>query len=207
MKRHIETLRKKEGERGFSIIEVIIAMGILVIVLVGVQSTVTAGLSQIKDYGIERSAAECARIAIEYLGTIPSDVLYDMNKTNNGNPIVGNFAGGGFPALNAFAASASGDCTKLSASSQVNLQYALCPGCVASTHVDLDTLIENTTCQYTVIASVFYTGMIYKRRHKIMYERKMYGRMTDTCENICGVGGAPSPGGYEEKVNLCDSGL
>lgn len=212
MKINIKELRRKDGDRGFSLVEVLVAMAVLMVVLVGVQSTISAGLSQIKDYGIERAAAECARIGIEYLGTLPSDALYVLNKAdgNDGSPVVGSFAGGGFPALNAFAASANGDCTTYSSDPNVNLTYALCPGCVSSTHIDLATGIENTTCQYTVIAAISYTGMIYKRKHVLNYERKMFGRTSLPCDDVAACGPAtpaPPPGGWRESVKGCDTGL
>lgn len=211
MKKLISHLRKKDGERGISLIEILFAMGILLIVLVGVQSSVAAGLSHIKDYSIHRAATECARIGIEYMGTLPSDALYILNKAdgNEGSPVMGSFAGGGFPAMNAFAASANGDCTKYSSDPSVNLAYLLCPGCVASTHVDAASGIENTTCQYTVIATVSFTGKSYKSVRSISYEKKMYGRTSLPCDDAaaCGPAPTPPPGGWNEVVRECDLGL
>lgn len=205
MKNLIHALRKKESDRGFTLVEILVAMSVFLIALAGVQATVSAGLQQIKDAQVNRGAAECARIIMEYLSTVPADAIYKQSADSGGNPILS--ASGGIPPLDNFMNGVSGsECLRLSTNPKVQLTYSICPGCVAYTYNDASVGLY-TTCDYSLQATVNYRGLIYKRSRSITYEKKFFGKNTGKCEDMCGVGGSPPVGQWAHKINKCNASL
>lgn len=177
--------------KGFTLIEILVAMAILGLVLVGMAMMISTGFVQMNNLKIQRSAANCARMVMEYLETLPPDLIYGLSPQAN---MQGDFAsGGGIGELNDFVNNGNSTCRTLSDTSsrvgkQVKLKYNICPGCVSRTQQD-SYGVEWTTCEYFVKVRITYNGLTMGHGHTIDYATKFYegaiGSCTDT-PNGCG---------------------
>lgn len=190
------------GESGFTIIELLVAIAILTFALLGILLSVSSGLAHLKDKEMERSAVECARVAMEYMSTIPPDVVYGMaGGSPSPSAITGDFAGSGFLQLNQFVNSMNPACRTLSDTSQtpgakVQLKYSICPSCYSYTDIDPDTLIPWTTCYYYMEVKISWNNLVYDKVQTLDYDKKIYSQATGSCDpaenpNGCGLGSVP----------------
>jgi prepilin-type N-terminal cleavage/methylation domain-containing protein len=187
--------------RGMTLIEVLIAMALLSVVLIGMAIMISLGFLQMNNMRVQRAASNCARIVMEYLETIPPDVIYGWNKQM---PLNGDFASGaGVTSLNTFINSGDDACQKLSDTTgdplgkKVKLTYSICPGCYSTTQLDPIDPVNGkpwTTCFYFVKVRISYNGLNLGGNRKIEYDKKYYsgavGDCTDT-PNGCGTGDLP----------------
>ncbi len=195
---NMKKLIRTKSIRGMTLIEIMIAVAILAGALIGTASVVSVGLVQLNNIRVQRAAANCARMVLEYLEALPPDVIYNMSP---GAAITGDFASGaGIPGLNSFVNS-NGDtsCYDLSNTAtgigaQVKLQYMVCPGCYTYSYLEPASLLEWTQCYYIIKAGVSFNGLVLGAPRKIIYEKKRYHGTVDTCENACGTGTLGEPG-------------
>jgi prepilin-type N-terminal cleavage/methylation domain-containing protein len=177
--------------RGLTLIEVLVAMAILSVMLISMAIMISVGFLQMNNMRIQRAAANCARMVMEYLETMPPDVIYGWSKQTALN---GNFASGGVTQLNAFINS-GGDttCRKLSDASdplgkKVKLRYTICPGCYSTTQLD-NYGQPGTTCIYFARVRISYNGLNLGHNQTVEYPAKFFTGQDGTCiatPNGCG---------------------
>jgi prepilin-type N-terminal cleavage/methylation domain-containing protein len=180
------------GMRGMSLIEVLVAIAILSVAMVSITSAISVGLLQLNSIRIQRSASNCARLVMEYINTMPPDVIYGLSP---GAPIFGNFATSGLMSLNDFANSGTNNaCKELSdptsaVGQKVDLQYGICPGCTSTTITDATTLVSYTTCIFLIRVRTEYSSPSVGGRRTInFFVKKQTGMYDNNCENTCGTG-------------------
>lgn len=178
MKKLIEKLKLPANERGMSLIEILIALGIIITVATLVSYSIASGLNKLQNLNIQRRAGECARIVMEYFSTVSPDVVYGKSPQVQ---LESDFAGAGIMELNAFVNSTTNTCKPLSdpgtaIGQKVQMKYAICPGCVSYTYTDpLDPgLPAWTACEYTLKVRVTYNGLTMGGKRKIEYNKKLY---------------------------------
>jgi len=201
MSQRLKRIKALREEKGFTLIEILVAMGIISLVLVSMALLISLGFLQLNNMRIQRTASNCARMIMEYIETLPPDVLYGMSP---GAPIEGDFASSsGISNLNDFINSGSDvSCKKLSdladpVGKKVKLKYKICPGCFASD--ELDSYGEAwSTCYYFARVRIEYNGLNLGSHRVVDYYKKYFGETVGSCLDVpngCGSGALPpSPG-------------
>jgi len=168
-------MRGKSRRAGMTLIEILVAVTILTFAILSVASMISFGMVQLQNIRIQRAAANCARMVIEYLETLPPDVIYALSPQT---PIYGDFSSGtGVASLNNFINSGDTSCKNLSdpadtMGKKVKLAYGVCPGCYSYTKTDPVTLVSETYCYYFVKARITYNGLSLGGQRKIDYYKK-----------------------------------
>ncbi len=192
----------EKNESGMTLIEILIAMTILIVTLLVVVIALSSGMEQLNEQRIKRTAAECVRVVMEYMSTMPPDTVYGYaGGSPNPSVITGNFAAGGFLQLNAFVNSINPACRDLSdiskpLGSKVQLRYSICPGCISYTDIDPESLIPWTTCMYNMEVMVSWNAVNFGGSKLIKYKKKFFGRSRGSCDPAvnpdgCGLGSIP----------------
>ena len=210
MHKTAKTNRKSRGAQqpariaGFTLVELIVAVGILMTVLMMTLTLVQEGIGKLADMRIKGKVKECARLTMEYFSTIPPDVVYGMSK---GSPQTSNFKDG-MPAdedLRNFVNDSYPVCRELSDPStalgaKVQLQYTLCPGCI--TYGDIDNP-NYSMCIYFYKIRLQYNGLQYGGTGKtIDFMGKVYtGQSGDCDDGINANGCGPGPPGSDLLKN------
>ncbi len=188
--------RKAGGTKGMTLIELLMAVTILGTALVGMASLISSGLLQLQNIRVQRTAANCARMVMEYLETVPPDDIYTWSP---GVALEGDFAaGGGVSQLNAFVNAGDQTCRDLSDAGnvygkRVQMKYAICPGCYSATQCDPDSLICWTSCYYFYRVKVSYNGVGMGDARSEEYFTKKYHGQNRLCTDLeaCGEGNIP----------------
>ena len=192
------------GTRGMTLVEVMVAVTLLSGSLIALASMVSMGLLQLQNMRMQRTASNCGRVVMEFLETIPPDVIYQ----GTGAAFSGDFFNGGGPLLDALAAymnqNNGGICRDLSnpahpMGERVNLQFDVCPGCYTYTNTE-DTGIDYTTCYYFYRVRVRYQHLILGGSREENYFKKQFYGTTGVCDDTvnplgCGTDPAKQPPG------------
>jgi prepilin-type N-terminal cleavage/methylation domain-containing protein len=188
--------RKREGMKGVTLIELLMAVAILSTALVGIASLISSGLLQLQNIRVQRTAANCAKMVMEYMETIPPDDIYTWSP---GVALEGDFAtGAGIEQLNNFVNAGNQTCRDLSDTSnvygkRVQMKYSLCPGCYSATQCDPVTLICWTSCYYFYRVKVTYNGVAMGDSRSEQFFTKKYHGQNRLCTDLeaCGEGSIP----------------
>lgn len=122
-------MMKTKDTKGFGLVEALVAFVILSLILVSVLTLFAQGTRAMAKTKINRQVAECATLLMEYLGSLPVDVIFTASPTNvitsdfNTNETFYNLKD--FMGLSP----ASQKCIDMSASTKTNLQFEICPSC------------------------------------------------------------------------------
>jgi len=194
-----------------TIIELLVATFILLVASASMWMALNAGMIHLRNMQIDRAAAQCARMVMEYFHTIPAEKLYEWHKdeASEGDWLPGSFAdaGMGFGPLNTFVSSMNTKCRDLSDTSlpegaKVVMRYSLCPGCTSFVSVDAETLQETVTCEYLVTINVCYNKLAYGGNRCIEHKLQMVPSTSENCAEICGAA-VVAPGEMKEVVKKC----
>ncbi len=198
--KNLISIRRGDGEKGFTFVEVMIAMTILVSVMIGIAMSLNTAMAQLKELRVKRTANDCGRAIMEYLSTLPPDVVYAASP---GTPIVGDFSTGGILQLKQFVYGSELDniptaCMEMSnpasvVGKRVNMKYSICPGCNAYTEEDTTGGANDYhTCKYTIKVRIEYNGLHLARSvdkpHKIDFMKQLYEGKAYPCVDTAGIG-------------------
>lgn len=182
----LRKLKPARDMRGLTLFEVLVAIAILSVVLIGMAVMISAGFVQLRNLEIKRSAANCARMIVEYLETLPPDSIYGLSPHE---PMEGNFASeSAMQELNAFVSNSDTACRQMSDKNEnlgkaVQMKYYICPGCVSRTQVNADGM-KWTTCAYFFRVRVTFNGLGMAHGQKIDYPVKFYRGSMGSCTDI-----------------------
>ncbi|MEW6201465.1 MAG: type II secretion system protein [bacterium] len=130
---HSALCTPQSKSRGFTLTETLVAMTILVFILTSILTIFTQGTRQIKNAKVKRRVSACARLFMEYLGSVSLSEVY--RETGAGDTGYHGFNESVPVDVNAFVTDIAitgtegRDCVELSNDPAINLQYKLCPAC------------------------------------------------------------------------------
>ena len=192
--RNAAGLRRARTVLGFTLIELMIAVTILMSALLLTLGLVNQGIGRMHDALITSDVKECARLTMEYLSTLPPDVIYGMSPgtaqtstfalASGDNDLV-NFVNDSYPICRRLSDGGTGIGNK------VQLRYTLCPGCQAHENPVYTGFV---TCIYFFKLRLTYNAAQYGGANKhIDYAAKLYAGQAGDCDaavnpNACGAG-------------------
>jgi len=197
---HKNRIAGTRGRAGFSIVELLIAVSILLISLILTLTIVQGGVTHLSDMRIKSKIRECARLTMEYFGAIPADKAYAMSKSA---PKQGNYSsGGGDQDLANFVNDSYPVCKDLSdpgnpLGAKVQLKYTICPGCITYRDTTTTPASLYSTCLYIFKLRLTYNSMYYggKNMH-VDFTTEAYTGQSGDCDTSlnpdgCGIGSSP----------------
>ena len=180
--------------RGFSLIELVIAVAILTVGIIAVVQAYQLGVMQLSVLKTRQQVSECGRLVMEYLESIPGDTVFNMAPGNQSAKF--SFADTNASMdINNYVKSSMPVCVKLSGGTQ--LRYQLCNGC--SSYLSAEAKLADptglsTTCIYDIAVRVIWqdqrlgSGM----KRVINFRTKQYSNFNrQNCAAICGMGTDP----------------
>lgn len=211
--------RRHYTDTGFSLVELMVAVSIMIIVSTTVAYSISVGMIKLQNLRIQRTANECARIVMEYFNTVPPDIIYGLGPSTE---IKGDFNNTGIMALNTFVTMANSACRDFSDPTlpigrKVKLAYSICPGCVAYTYSDpADPAAPPwTTCKYSlkvkVRYNIQYSASSTYRQKTIEYKKDLFGGKRYECydklgvypQSVCATNSSSGGGGGVETFKGC----
>lgn len=184
---------------GFTLIELMIAVSILMISLILTLTLMDEGVGKLQDMRVSSQVKECGRLVMEYYGSMPPDTIYGMSS---GSAQTNDFmsGSGGDENLNSFVAASYPICRELSdpgnpLGSKVQLKYIVCPGCQA--YEDVATAPGYISCIYFYKVQLRFNSLRYGGANRTVdYMNKVWTGQTGDCDdginpNGCGSGSIP----------------
>lgn len=199
--KHPNAVPAERRPSGFTIVEMLVTMVILMIVLLPTMTLVQSGMMHMADLRIKTKIRECARLTTEYFNALPPDTVFaiskqtpktsDFKSADASNDLV-NFVNGIYPACRELSDAAN------PVGKKVKLQYILCPGCVSYTSPSTaGSLTPYTTCRYDIKIRLTYNNVYFGGQGaNIDYNFSSQSGKAGDCDtsvnpNGCGTGSVP----------------
>lgn len=196
-------VRGRRGAMGFTLVEVMVALAILMTSLIFTLDLVGKGIGKMYDMRIRSQVKECARLTMEYYSTLPPDVIYGMSKQS---PQTATYATPSDENLITFVTQSYPICRTLSDPSnavgaKVQLRYTICPGCLAHEN---PSWVGFISCIYYFKLRLTFNSFQYGGvNHNIDYAAKLYAGQSGECDDSVNPNGCGS-GGYPDTVRQCN---
>lgn len=189
----------KKGFRnneGYTLIEMIIAIAILALGLMTIIQTYQVGIVQLSTFRLRQQVAECGRLTMEYLNSIPSDVVYYI-APGSASAQFSYDTSDSYTDISAYVSNSMPICADLSANGNVQLKYQLCNGCsryLPAANLAADPTGDGSRCVYDIAVRLIWSdAQGGGDRRQLVYRYKGYSNIMNRCNKpgACGIGTDP----------------
>ncbi|MFH1539713.1 MAG: type II secretion system protein [bacterium] len=122
-------MMKTQDTKGFGLVEALVAFVILMIILTAVLNLFAQGTRAIAKTKINRQISECATLLVEYLASLPPDVIFTASPMS----VITSYFDQDEPFYDLkdflLLSVNSQKCVDMSADPHINLRFEICPSC------------------------------------------------------------------------------